>query len=67
MESMRHSSALIACLWSLAVARWSQTGTDEVRLAILDPDKINPRMLLTSNDPPGQNMSWGLFTETKQG
>ena len=57
---------LIDCLWSLAVARWSQVGTDQVRLAILDPDKINPRMLLSSDGPSGQNMSWGLFTEIKQ-
>ncbi|WP_423918555.1 hypothetical protein [Candidatus Poriferisodalis sp.] len=57
---------LIDCLWSLAVARWSQEGTDKVRLAILDPDKINPRMLLTAgNGPPGHNMSRNLFTDTK--
>ena len=56
---------LIDCLWSLAVARWSRAGTDQVRLAILDPDKINPRMLLDAG-PSGQNMSWGLFTETKR-
>ena len=55
---------LIDCLWSLAVARWSEGGTDEVRLAILDPDKINPRMLLDAG-PPGQHMSWVLFTEIK--
>lgn len=55
---------LIDCLWSLAVARWSESGTDEVRLAILGPDKINPRMLLEAG-PPGQHMSWGLFTEIK--
>ena len=59
---------LIDCLWSLAVARCSQAGTDEVRLAIFDPDEINPRMLLTGDSaPPGQKMSWHLFTETKQG
>ena len=46
------------------VARWSQAGTDEVRLAILDPNKINPKMLLEVG-PPGQNMSWSLFIETK--
>ena len=58
---------LIDCLWSLAVARWSQAGTDEVRLAALDPDKINPRMLLTTESgSPGSNMSWKLFTETKR-
>ena len=57
---------LIDCMWSQAVARWSQTGTDEVRLAILHPDRINPRMLLDAG-PPGQKMSWGLFTETKPG
>ena len=57
---------LIDCLWSLAVARWSQKGADEVRLANFDPDKINPRMLLAADSaPPGQNMSWNLFTETK--
>ncbi len=60
--------ALIESLWSLAVARWSQDGTDDVRFAYLDPDKINPRMPLTSDTGPGgQQMSWGLFTETKAG
>ena len=71
--SFGHASKLIAascmlidCLWSLAVARWSESGTDEVRLALLDPDEINPRTLHTSDDgPPGQKMTWNLFTETK--
>ena len=58
---------LIDCLWSLAVARWSQAGTNQVRLAFCDPDEINPRMLLTGDTgPPGQKMSWHLFTETKR-
>ena len=71
--SFGHASKLIAvscmlidCLWSLAVARWSESGTDEVRPAFLDPDEINPRILHTSDDgPPGQKMTWSLFTETK--
>ena len=59
---------LIDCLWSLAVARWSQAGTARVRLANFDPDKINPSMLLTGDSaPPGQKVSWHLFTQTKQG
>ena len=37
------SCMLIDCLWSLAVARWSASGTDEVRLALLDSDEINPK------------------------
>ena len=57
-------SAPCGCSRPLAVARWSQAGTDEVRLAILDPNKINPKMLLEVG-PPGQNMSWSLFSETK--
>lgn len=57
---------LIDSLWSLAVARWSKDGTEQVRLVNFDPAEVNPRMLLTADSaPPGQNMTWNLFTETK--
>ena len=56
---------LIDCTWSLAVARWSQAGTDEVRVATLDPDKINPSTLTSDSGSPGHYMTWHLFTQTK--
>ena len=71
--SFGHASKLIAtscmlidCLWSLAVARWSESGVDDLRLELPDPDEINPRMLQSSDDgPSGQHMSWNLFTGAK--
>ena len=35
---------LIDSMWSLAVARWSQAGSDGVRVAVWDPDKVNPAL-----------------------
>lgn len=56
---------LIDCLWSLAVARWSQTGLDEVRVPTFDPDKINPSTLTSDSGSPGHYMTWDLFTQIK--
>ena len=56
---------LIDCIWSLAVARWSQAGIDEVRIAVFDPDEINPRTLASDSGSTGHKMVRSLFTETK--
>ena len=56
---------LIDCLWSLAVARWSRAGAEEVTVANLDPAKINP-MMLEEAGPSTQRMSWHMFTEIKR-
>ena len=55
---------LIDCLWSLAVARWSQAGADKVCIANLDPEKINPSMLHGA-EPWVPRFSQSLFTEIK--
>ena len=60
------SCMLIDCLWSLAVARWCESGTDDLQLALPDPDVISPRTVRAGDDgAPGPKMTWGLFTETK--
>ena len=56
---------LIDCMWSLAVARWSQAGTDEVRVAAFDPDEINPSTLTSDSGSPGHHMAWNLFTQIR--
>ena len=56
---------LIDCMWSLAVARWSQAGTDKVRVPTFGPDEINPSTLTSDSGSPGQHMTWNLFTQTK--
>ena len=56
---------LIDCMWSLAVARWSQAGIDEVRVAVFDPDEINPSTLTSDSGSTGHKMTQNLFTQTK--
>ena len=56
---------LIDCMWSLAVARWSQADVDEVRVPVFDPDEINPSTLTSDSGSPGHKMTQNLFTQTK--
>ena len=56
---------LIDCLWSLAIARWSQAGLDKVRVPTFDPDRINPSTLTSDSGSPGHYMTWDLFTQIK--
>ncbi|WP_420437977.1 hypothetical protein [Candidatus Poriferisodalis sp.] len=49
---------IIDCLWSSAVARWSESGIDDLQLALPDPDVINPRTLRAAGDAaPGLKMT----------
>ena len=56
---------LIKSLWSIAVARWSDSSSAEMPW-IFDPSKFSASDLGPSEtDPPASNMIWPLFTEWK--